>query len=365
MTDIIESRYRPDDVSPPGETLQETLEAFGWTQAELAERMNRPPKTINEIIKGRAGITPETALQLERVLGISAAFWNNREANYRDWIARSAERRRLGGASRWVARFPVNAMIRFGWLEKKESQIEMARELLGFFGVASPTAWTDWFSSLCAAYRQSKAFPVDKYAVAAWLRKGETEAQGIDCSAFHKARFRAALSEIRSLTSELPEVLEPELRRLCAEAGVAQLFVRDLPGTRISGAARWLNPRKALIQMTLRYKTNDHLWFTFFHEAGHILLHGKTDVFVDFEDERQNAQEDEANRFAANFLVPPDAYNQFVDCGDFRCVAIEAFATEVSISPGIVVGRLQHDRRIAYNRCNHLKVRFRWTDGRL
>jgi len=81
---MAKNQYCPDEVSPPGETLLEVLEERGITQAELAERTGRPRKTINEIIKGKAAITPETALQLERVLGVAASFWNARETRFRD-----------------------------------------------------------------------------------------------------------------------------------------------------------------------------------------------------------------------------------------------------------------------------------------
>ena len=56
----------------------------GHLGAELAESTGRPRKTINEIIAGKAEITAETALQLERVLGIPASFWNNLERNYQE-----------------------------------------------------------------------------------------------------------------------------------------------------------------------------------------------------------------------------------------------------------------------------------------
>lgn len=87
MSNAIQNQYTPDYVSPSGETLQEILEEHGMSQAELAERTGRLKKTINEIINGKAAITPETALQLERVLGIPASFWNNRERQYREALA--------------------------------------------------------------------------------------------------------------------------------------------------------------------------------------------------------------------------------------------------------------------------------------
>jgi len=108
----IENQYVPDYVSPPGETLLEVIEDKEMSQVELAKRMGRPQKTINEIIQGKAALTPETALQLERVLNIPASFWNNRERQYREFIARMAEQERLSSHTKWMKHFSVAAMIK-------------------------------------------------------------------------------------------------------------------------------------------------------------------------------------------------------------------------------------------------------------
>src|SRR5688500_5038353 len=110
------NEYRPDFVAPPGDTLAETLEMHGMTQAALAERMGRPKKTISEIVNGKAELTVETALQLERVLGVSADFWVALERNYRAWLAREAESERLVKETSWLKKFPVKEMVRLGWL---------------------------------------------------------------------------------------------------------------------------------------------------------------------------------------------------------------------------------------------------------
>ncbi len=77
---------------PPGDVLKEELEARGMTQKELAARLGRPPQAINEIINAKKAITPETAIGLEKVLGIDAQFWTNLEADYRMVLARDHER---------------------------------------------------------------------------------------------------------------------------------------------------------------------------------------------------------------------------------------------------------------------------------
>ena len=78
------NQFRPDYAVLPGDTLKETIDALGMSQANLAERTCTPRKTINEIIQGKAAITPDTALQLEKVLSIPATFWNNLERNYQE-----------------------------------------------------------------------------------------------------------------------------------------------------------------------------------------------------------------------------------------------------------------------------------------
>ena len=196
--------------------------------------------------------------------------------------------------------------------------------------------------------------------MAAWLRQGEQQAQGLRCAPYEPRRFRRLLGEIRGLTSRPPDVFQLELVRLCAESGVAVVFVPELPKLRISGAARWISPRKALIQLSLRYKTNDHLWFSFFHEAGHVLLHGKRSVFID-DGKGSDGEEAEANTFAANLLVPPAIYGRLIATRPPSEPAVFQASKEAGVAPGIIVGRLQHDGLLRYDQMNHLKERFTWV----
>jgi len=145
---------------------------------------------------------------------------------------------------------------------------------------------------------------------------------------------------------------------------VAIVFVPELPRTRASGATRWLTPEKALIQLSLRYKTDDHLWFTFFHEAGHIALHGKRVIFLEKATGRGKiGHEQAANRFAEEILIPKRDFDRFVASGQFAEQAIAQFASDLGIAPGIVVGRLQHHGFLRYDQCNGMKRRFIWANG--
>lgn len=358
-----ENQYQPDFVTPPGETLEEILGIVGMTQADLARRMGRPVKTINEIIKGKAGVTPETALQLELVLDTPASFWNNREKRYRESLARNEEREQLEDHVKWLENFPIKEMIKVGWIESFADSIDQLREVLNFFGVVSPTQWEDMWMKSDAVFRTSPVFEADPFAVAAWLRKGEIEAQQIDSAKYDESKYIASLHKIRDLTNDGPDKFVPEVTNLCAQAGVATVFIRELPKSRASGATRWLNSNKALIQLSLRYKTNDHLWFTFFHEAGHILLHGKRDVFLE-DGVAEPEKEKQADKFASDFLIPPGEYSQFEPSfkKGFSHSDVINFAQRIGVAPGIVVGRLQHNGKIPQSHLNKLKQRLAWVE---
>jgi len=361
MANMLQNEYHPDSVSSPGETLLETLETIGMSQAELAKRMGRPVKTINEIIQKKAAITAETALQLEQVLHIPASFWLKREQHYRESLARLAEEQRLTSWVEWLKEIPIREMMRRGWIPPCTNKPQQVFETLKFFGVASPEAWRNIWEHKIIEYRKSTVLTSNFGAVTTWLRQGEIEAQEIECAPYNADAFRDALNRIRALTVEPISFFQEELVRLCANAGVAVVFVQELPKTGICGATQWLTSTKALVQLSLRYKTDDHLWFTFFHEAGHILRHGKRQVFLEIDQKDKKEAEEEANTFAANLLIDPVQWQRFVAYDSYRTKAdIKEFAQKVGIASGIVVGRLQHEKLLPFDHCNDLKRHLEW-----
>jgi hypothetical protein len=207
---------------------------------------------------------------------------------------------------------------------------------------------------------------VDEWALVAWLRQGERQAQELRGASYARERFTRALQAVRTLTARPPEEFQPQVTEICAGAGVLVVFVPRLEKVRlpVNGAARWLSADRALIQLTLRYPTDDVLWFTFFHEAGHVLLHNKKPIVVDLESGggSSSAEEIAADRFAADQLIPPDQLKSFLRATSFTPAHIKEFAAELGIAPGIVVGRLQHDRHLPHSYCNDLKRKLKWSN---
>ncbi len=357
--------WEPEWAVAPGDVLLEALQDREMTQSELAQRLGRPLKTVNEIIKGKAAITPETAIQLERALGISARFWTNLETQYRNILARQQAKTELETQAAWVDRFPIADLVRHRLIERGSTKAATLAHLLSWLGISSPAAFDR--VAAAAAYRASPAFAASPEAVTAWLHWGELQAADIEAVPFDARRFRKVLTEIRLLTRREPfaQVFE-RVQTVCAEAGVIVVLTPELCGTRLSGAARWLGSR-AVIQLSLRHKSDDQFWFTFYHEAGHVLSGGRRREFVDgadLEDVQPDDDERAADSFARDALLSIDDYSRFVEAADFSRNAVRAFAEAQSVAPGIVAGRLERDKHVGPGQLRSLKRTLTFTSDR-
>ncbi|MDT8399822.1 MAG: ImmA/IrrE family metallo-endopeptidase [Pseudomonadales bacterium] len=362
MADTRETRneYHPDYLVTPSAVLEYELTQRCMTQNELARRTGLTTKHIIDLVKSKSRITPETAIKLERAIGMPVDYWLTLEAHYQEALARQHEGTNLDKDLFWLDRLPIKDMAKLGWIARFKDKRQQLEELLRFFGIANVGQWDNLWPTLEVAYRQHNKQEVLAEAVSAWLRQGEISATGIGCKDFDKEVFRHALDEIKTMTDQLPEAFQPRMQALCATAGVAVVFVPALPKTGISGATRWVSPTKAVIQLSLRYKSNDQLWFTFFHEAGHIMLHGKKELFLEGLNGMQAEKEAEADAFAQKELVSRKALLEFMAEGDYSPQAIKRFAKSINIAPGIVVGQLQHEKALGWNQCNELKCYYKW-----
>lgn len=361
MTNPRAYRFVPDVPIPPGETVSELLSDRHMSQADFALALGRTEKNVSQLVNGKAPITHELAIDLERVLGVPAAVWNNLESTYRDLLARRREEELLADESDWVRQFPLKRMQNEGFIARETSPARQTAEVLRFFGVASRESWTEyWASPKRLAARMTTAYTANVPALTVWLRQGELLAREVDTASYDATRFAAVVQDARRLTRDDIETAIPELTESCARAGVALVLVPELPRIRCSGVSRWVSPNKAIIQLCLRYKTHDQLWFSFFHEAGHILKHDRKHTYVQgLADD--SIEEIEADAFAADTLIPRADWVRFVAAGRPTKQEVLGFARQEGIAEGIVVGRLQKERLIPFSWMNDLKVRLDWV----
>lgn len=350
--------FVPDYAVPPGDTLKEVLEVKGLSQADLACRTGLTEKMVSQIINGGTPITYEVAAKFELALGVPARFWNNRELAYREALVRLEESNRLESATEWLKQIPVKVLVERGRLPASKDKATMVREALKFFGVSDIDAWHKSWGEPCVQFRSGEAQQKRPGYVAAWLRLGELQAESIESAPFDAAAFKKVLVQIRKLASENIATWAKEVTRLCATAGVVVVFTKEIDKAGVSGATRWLTKDKAIIQLSLKFKSDDHLIFTFFHEAGHVLLHGKKRTFVEFGMTSSTSEEREANAFARDALIPPENASRLPYLKTRH--QIQEFAKLLGIPPGVVVGRLQHDDLAAPSHFNDLKRKLTW-----
>ncbi|HLY61044.1 MAG TPA: HigA family addiction module antitoxin [Terriglobia bacterium] len=353
--------YTPNKAIHPGHAIARELERTGMTQKNLSDRTGLSEKHISQIINGEASFSVDTALLLENALGGSASFWINLEKNYQETKARLERGSLLRKEVGLLARFPYAELAKRKCVEKAADKEKKIENLWKFFGVNSLNSVQ---VTEAIAYRKRARIKVKEGPIAAWLRCGELGSKETKVAEFSDSTLKQALGKLRELTIKAPEVFSVESRKILAESGVSLVYVPHFPGAGVSAAVRWL-AETPLIQLSLLGAYADIFWFNLFHEIGHLLLHGKKEKFIEFDNRDLRTvqeKEKEADIFASNELIPWKSYEEFTNIGDFSRKGISEFARIEGIDPGIVEGRLCYDHKISWSKPLGFRTRLRFTD---
>jgi HTH-type transcriptional regulator/antitoxin HigA len=354
--------FSPRWASPPGDTVRDAIDEQHLNPESLAAALELPSDSFDAFLEGDIPLTIRLAERLSITVGGTIEFWITRDGQYR------ADQERVA-ADAWARRLPIKDMATFGWIAPDpDDWVAQYEACLRFFDVASPQVWETDHVRLVkqARFRDSRAVETDEFAVAAWLRQCEIELSRVQCDNWDRDAFASLLPTLLPLTRERnPRQFMAVLEARCAEVGVAVGVVRAPRGCPVSGAAQQLADGRPSIALSGRYLADDHLWFTFFHEAAHLLLHGPNALYVD-EIEPDSSppispEEAEADEFAGNLLVPME-YEERVARAKRSPFELRSIASEIGVSLGILVGHLQHRGVLSYNsRFNRLKNRYKWN----
>lgn len=344
-------RSRKIIATPPGATIREQLEDRGMTQKEFAVRMDMSEKHISQLINGEVHLTPNVALRLESVLGISASFWNNLEARYREKLERIDEENAMDNDIELLRQFPYAEMVQMMWIEAAKSVAEKVRNLRRYFEVSKLGVLDNLVIPGIAYRRASKGEKTD-YVLAVWAQKAKLVARDIQVSSINLQRLSSLIPQLRALTLKSPEDFSPKLLQWLSECGIAVVFLPHMKGSFLHGAT-FLDGKKVVMGLTLRGRYADKFWFSFFHELDHVLEgHINKPYGPTTEDETH------ADMFAGDTLLPVNMYSEFIAAKSYTFDSVVAFSRQIGIDPGIVVGRLQKENHIGYNKLNVLKKRY-------
>ncbi len=345
------NEFHLDIAFHPGETLEEKLEELNIGVKEFSVRAGKPEKTIIAIIKGESSITPEMAVIFENVLKIPARFWIKKQSSFDEFKAREKRAVTINNAKDWAKCFPIADMVKCGWINAQPNTEEKVVELFNFFKVSSPTAWENYFfnQQLKVAFRISLAHTKAPHAVSAWIRQGEIQAGKLSCGDYSEVQFKKSLEQIKTIMAHQPDDFFEQLQEICLACGVKVVYTPCIKKAPLSGATRWIGDNP-VIQLTGRYKQNDRFWFTFFHEAGHILLHGKKDIFLeDIEYSDADMQkEQEADDFAIKWTFSNEQENEVLKAIPLTLKSIQEFATKFNTHPAMIIGRFHKKKLLHY-----------------
>ena len=290
----------------PGETLAEKLAEMNMGPKEFAVRTGKPEKTIIAVLNGNSSITPDMAIQFEQVTHIKADYWMKMQNAFNAYLASDRYKTIIADAIPWAKKFPLQEMMSMGWLPQQDSMEDRTLSLLSFFRLSSAGAWENYYCNqqLKVAFRISLDKSNTPFAISAWLRQGEIVAEEMNVMDYSAKKFKSILPKLQSLTALSMEESFDKIQKYCSSAGVKVMRIPSLKKTEISGATRWIKDAPC-IQIADSLKSKNDFWFTFFHEVGHILLHGKKEIFLEkvAYSDWQKDKEEEADAFARKWLM--------------------------------------------------------------
>lgn len=330
---------RPAEAFPPGDFILEEISARHWTQEDFAKILGKPLPTVNQIIKGKRAIIPDTAKRIAAAFGNSAQFWMNLETSWQLYNSDSTDEEQVKRNARLYDLLPVREMQRRGWIKGTKTPSELEDELKSFFGVSSLLDNPE----IVQAARMSVHHEQARAALSAWSHRAFAVSQSLQVNKFTRSRVPNLIKKLRLLFTEPEEIRH--VPRILAEFGIRFVIVEHLKGTRLDGASVSDSASEPVISISLRLGRLDNFWFTLIHEIAHVYYEdGKRwDVNI-METKTDDDTEIRADEFAQSTLIPPDQMESFIirTTPLFSRNKIVNFSRRMGVHPAIVIGQLKH-----------------------
>ncbi len=328
-------------VASPGAVLEEWLDERHMSQRELADRASKSEKFISQLINGKASLTADTAHDLELITGVSADTWLRMEGSYRAMLRRREAIDAAGASDSPIEaallKFLRDAGIVTAPARAKGEQIVQVFSLLG---VSSTDGLNRLTRRHAAAFRASASFAPHPVATEVMMALAQRQGSTIVRTAFDPEAVLANLPALRAFTCSAPAQGAFEARELLASAGVALVFLPNVPKAHCNGVTLW-GPAGPVVAITDRGRREDIFWFTLFHELSHVLDGQRDAIYLEGPGGAEKPEaERRADEFATELLVPRAQEHLLAQIESFDDLA--RVARKLGVGEGVVIGQLHH-----------------------
>jgi len=348
----------------PGYYIKDIIEDMEISQEEFAMRLGVTGKTLSKLVNGKINLSDEVALQLSMMLGTDIRTWLNLQQTYEEKWLEIEKQKRLDNEIRLMRLLDYKYFVKLGVIPEVKNNMEKVTNLCSYLRIASLNVLLD--KDFLVNYRTGITVMEEKNMISsrAWLQVALNEGKNIETKPFDAKILGKYISEIRGMTVKQPSEFLPRLKEVFKECGISFVLLPSLKNSGINGAVKWINHDKVILAMNDRRNYADTFWFSLFHEIKHVL---QQKIKITIVSESKNKElydvldrtlEEEADLFAQNILIPKNDYIKFIRCSNFSEEAIKSFSKEINIHPGIVVGRLQNDKYLGYEKYHYLKEKY-------
>ena len=348
----------------PGYYVKEMLEYEGMSQDELAKRLQTSGKNVSDLINGKANLSDEMAMNLSIVFGTSVSMWLNLNQKYIEKKLEIEKLMQVDAECDLIKNIDYKFWEKLGVVATVSKRIDKVRELQKYFRIASLEVLQR--RDFLVQYNSTTTEGSDDNIMGAnaWVQTAINIGAKKEVQCFNKKGLEKILPELRKMTLENFEQVYKKLDELLSNNGVALVLLPNLKNCQVNGAVKWFGKDKVILAMNNCRKYEDVFWFSLFHELGHIMQQRiKVLIVSDNRESFENQEllyrlENEADIFAKNTLIPEQEYRKFVhEKTDFTEEDIIAFSKRIQIHPGMIVGRLEMEKRVSNNSpLNSLRV---------
>jgi addiction module HigA family antidote len=351
----------------PGYYVKQMMEDMEINQNELAKRLDTTPKTVSELINGNISMSGDIAIKLAAMFGTSLELWLNLNKSYYEKKLEIERKQKEKAECEIIKHIDYGYWVKMNMVPVSDKCADKVRNMHKYFNIASLSLLEK--PDFLVQYRScNKAWDSKKLINAnAWVQTVINAGKDKHSLKYNDTKLKNSISDIRVMAKRAPNLAVRELEFLLGSCGVAFVVTPNLKNANVTGAVKWLKDEKAIMGINDRMKYADVFWFSVFHELRHVMQRRLKSVIINFEDNEYEKDpsfikmEREADEFAKEKLIPSKRYNEFINENKFDEYSIKSFASDIQSHPGIVVGRLQKEGYVPYDKFNYLKIKYEFS----